>query len=289
MRRVKIAKAKREWAERFKVNQLKGDPLPPPVAIEQKMAKKMKKLVDRMIKETNKSLIKLFKSETGKDFFAQDASISSQSRILLNDLQRKFAEMFSRGAEDLIDSLVRDADKLSSLNIHESFKKLTGGISVQSTIRSSVLKETIKASSMQASQLIKKIPSVYFDSVAGYVARSITSGQGLADLIPQLERFGGITQRHARNLALDQTRKVYNSINASRIQALGGKKFEWIHSGGGQHPRPLHQSYHGKIFRFDDLPVIDERTGERGIPGQAPNCGCTMRPIFDFGGDDENN
>jgi uncharacterized protein with gpF-like domain len=36
------------------------------------------------------------------------------------------------------------------------------------------------------------------------------------------------------------------------------------------------------VYSFDDLPVVDERTGETGIPGQAVNCRCTMSPVFDF-------
>jgi uncharacterized protein with gpF-like domain len=33
------------------------------------------------------------------------------------------------------------------------------------------------------------------------------------------------------------------------------------------------------------LPVIDPRTGERGIPGQAINCRCVMRPLVEFKGE----
>ena len=42
------------------------------------------------------------------------------------------------------------------------------------------------------------------------------------------------------------------------------------------------QGLNGGIFDFDNLPVIDEKTGERGIPGQAINCKCRMRPIVEF-------
>ena len=87
----------------------------------------------------------------------------------------------------------------------------------------------------------------------------------------------------AKNVALDQTRKAYQSMNAERMRAAGVKSFEWIHSGGGQKPRPDHVAMSGNVYRYDNLPVIDKRTGERGIPGQAPNCRCTARPVLDFG------
>jgi SPP1 gp7 family putative phage head morphogenesis protein len=134
--------------------------------------------------------------------------------------------------------------------------------------------------------LIKSIPAQYMKDVAGSVFRAIQTGDGLADIVPKLAEVEGVTMRRARNIALDQTRKTYNAINRERMKAVGVKKFEWIHSGGGQHPRELHMQMDGKVYAFDDLPVIDERTGERGIPGQAVNCRCTMRPIVDFGEDD---
>ena len=87
-------------------------------------------------------------------------------------------------------------------------------------------------------------------------------------------------------IARDQTRKVYNSVNRARMQEMGMRKFEWVHSGGANEPRPLHVSYNGQVFDFDDPPIIDERTKERGFPGQAVNCGCVMRPVFVFEGDD---
>jgi SPP1 gp7 family putative phage head morphogenesis protein len=130
--------------------------------------------------------------------------------------------------------------------------------------------------------LIKSIPEEYFAKVAGAVARSISSGNGLQDLTAFFAEQDGVEARRAKNIAIDQTHKAYNGLNAERMKRQGVGKYEWVHSGGGLHPRPLHQSYHGRIFSFDKPPVIDERTGARGIPGQAINCRCTMVPVIEF-------
>ena len=66
------------------------------------------------------------------------------------------------------------------------------------------------------------------------------------------------------------------------MEKLGLKKFEWLHSGGGHHPRPDHVAMSGNIYSFTSLPIIDSKTGERGIPGQAINCKCVMRPVIEF-------
>jgi len=71
------------------------------------------------------------------------------------------------------------------------------------------------------------------------------------------------------------------------MEKVGVKKFKWLHSGGGQKPRKDHIEMNGNIYSFDDLPVIDKRTGERGIPGQAINCRCRMAPVIEFDNDEE--
>jgi uncharacterized protein with gpF-like domain len=67
------------------------------------------------------------------------------------------------------------------------------------------------------------------------------------------------------------------------MQKIGIKKFKWRHSGGGAHPRPLHRNVlNGNIYSFDDPPVIDEKTGQRGFPGQLINCRCVMISVIEF-------
>lgn len=56
-----------------------------------------------------------------------------------------------------------------------------------------------------------------------------------------------------------ETAKISSSIQLEKMKSVGIKKFRWRHSGGGKDPRPLHQSYDGMIFSFDDLPIIDEK------------------------------
>jgi len=114
------------------------------------------------------------------------------------------------------------------------------------------------------------------------VLRSVTTGQGMADLMPQIKKYGDMTDRRAKNVALDQTRKAYNTINADRMKKVGIQKFEWIHSMGGIKPREDHIEMDGNIYSFDDLPVVNKDTGERGLPGSQINCKCTMRPVVVF-------
>ena len=139
--------------------------------------------------------------------------------------------------------------------------------------------------------LIKTINANYLEQVKGAVNRSIQNGGGLETLVPNMNKFlkseAQKTRNKAKNVALDQTRKAYNALNAARMERIGVKKFEWVHSGGGQSPREYHMAaapsgLNGGIFSIDDPPVIDQKTGELGLPGQAINCKCIMRPLIQF-------
>ena len=234
--------------------------------------------------EVEREVRALFESRVAvESHVTTDASIASQSRILVNALQSKFAILFRDAARPLAERMVGQAAKASAARLGRSLKDLSGGVSIRTDIlKSGPVAEIVKASVAENVGLIKSIPAQYLDDVRGAVMRSITSGNGLADLVPYLERERGVTERRARNIALDQTRKVYGALNVQRAKAAGIKKGEWIHSGGGQKPRPLHVKLSGTIFSLDDPPVIDERTGQKGFPGELISCRCTFRPVLEF-------
>ena len=114
--------------------------------------------------------------------------------------------------------------------------------------------------------------------------RSITTGKGMEDLVPFLTKKYKGNIRRARLIALDQTRKAYQSINTSRLKTLGVKSFIWIHSGGGKEPRMEHIRMSGNEYSFDNPPVIGVMYGEevRGLPGDLPNCRCICKPVIKF-------
>jgi SPP1 gp7 family putative phage head morphogenesis protein len=221
---------------------------------------------------------------------AQDApddtqwgSVASQSRIALSKILDRYRPQFNAFARDATGRMIERTLNHSAATLKMSLGEAVPGYALPTDILNNRLREVVIASANQAAGRIKLIPEQYLEEVGGQVARSIQSGQGLADLVPYLnEKYEG-NIRWARLVALDQTRKTYSSISAARMDALGVQEFQWIHTPGSWYPRKHHEAMHGKIYRLDDLPVIEPRTGERGIPGQAIFCRCTMRPIVRFG------
>ena len=285
---------KYEWAKN-RETRLLGTNLNYNAAQQQKYERELKKLVRYMTRVTKQEIVKLFKGDVSKDYFlkqkeikaiAQDESLASQARILVNSLTARFTQLFSTASKTLADKMLSGALATSKTTLGASLKQLSGGLTLKTGIVPEGMEDVSKSIVDENVSLIKSIPDKYMTDVSGSVYRSITTGQGLKDLVPAIEKYNGITERRATNIALDQTRKAYNSINQQRMQAIGVKQFIWVHSYGGQSPRKSHMDIDGKVFSFDK--IYDEQAdlgvpiADRGIPGQAINCRCVMKPVIDF-------
>ena len=285
-----LTKKRQRWVQNRDVT-LKGTPLRNNIANENRYADQLERLALQMIEQTRREIRRLFASPEARAYYAQDASLASQARMLMNRLERDFDKLFARRSKALADAMVNRSKQASKSALHSSLKQLSGGLSIKTDILTGQLSDIVTATVAENVGLIKTIPETYFSNVRGAVMRSITQPDqgGLSQLVENLDGMLDMRAKQirnkARNLALDQTRKAYNNINKGRMEAVGIEEFIWVHSGGSQKPRSLHQNIlNGKTFRFDDLPIIDQHTGERGIPGQAINCRCVMTPVIPFNG-----
>jgi SPP1 gp7 family putative phage head morphogenesis protein len=292
-RKVALSEKKQAWLGSRTVT-LQGTKLNYNASQQARVVKILRAAVERMADETRAAVMKLFESEISETFFnqqeqlaAMDESLSSKAKKTMRALMKRFQQLFDKTARTLADDIYEGSLKTSAATLGTSLKELSGGVSIKTNIIPEALREDVGvAIKSNVEDLIKTIPQQYFKNVNTLVMQSITTGTGVKELIPTLKELINKekykTDRHAKNLALDQTRKAYNAINKQRMLSVGIKKFMWLHSGGGQHPREDHIDMNGKIYSFDDPPVIDKRTGERGIPGDAINCKCTMKPVIEF-------
>lgn len=291
MPRKLLTNKKSQWAANRKNVALRGLRLNYNASLQQKYVNALKQLVKQMTEETKKELKKLFHGDVSQSYFqnqrkmeVQDASISSKAKKLMNKLISKFQQLFNDKALPLAEKMMKQSIVISKSNLHSSLKQLSGGLSLKTSVVPKGMEDVSKALIAENVSLIKSIPQQYFKDITGAVMRSITTGNGLKDLVPEIQKYEGQTKRRAENLALDQTRKAYNSINKQKMQGIGVKQFEWIHSGGGQKPRESHLKMDGHIFDFENLEAQQAAMGvpkeDRGIPGQPINCRCTMLPVI---------
>lgn len=273
---------KQKWIKQRKIEAVRGRVINPSAPVQARYHKDLEQLITEMVEETEREVRKLFTSSEAEQFFATDATIGSQARIVTNALIDKFGKLFDLKARPTAKKFAKQADRASSTAVHSSLQELSGGLSLGTRKLDPDTREILKATIEENVGLIKSIPQKYLGQVQGAVMRSITSKNGMNDLIPQLQKYKGITYRRARFIASDQTRKANANLSTGRLQKLGVEKFEWIHT-ASPHPRHLHEKLDGQIFRFDNPPIIQKDPEIRGLPAQLPGCRCKALPVFEFG------
>ncbi len=67
--------------------------------------------------------------------------------------------------------------------------------------------------------------------------------------------------------------------------AAGGRRtthYLWrVDPGYASRTRKDHLALNGRKFRWDDPPVVNPRTGEKGHPGMDGHCRCWAEPVPD--------
>lgn len=289
----------------FKV---KGVPFRISVGAQARFTSKINQPVEAMVNAVNSAIEKLYKSEPAmthmqafEDTAMDAATVGSQSRILLNAFQRQFQNLFGALATTLAQQMVADINQNSTQQSQANVGQINlvnqgAALSLDPKLLDAATIEILKASVNRAADFIRSIPDKYLSDVSAAVYNSIQNGNGLQDLQPYLEKYGSTVKNWAHNTAMDQTRKTFNSLNASRMRQIGVRKGEWLHSGGSQHPRPLHVEADGKTFDLNKGLPVGDNGGDYVMPGDDVNCRCTFTPIlddllekYDVSNDDEEN
>jgi uncharacterized protein with gpF-like domain len=284
----RVRKMPRRQRPISRANLLRGAAVFVPISAGQEYQHRITREFDLMRADVLQQITTLFKNTDSPVMDAtMDASIVNAAAGLLRRLRRTWQGLFDEMTEDATKWMIERVTGSAGTAVKRSLEEIGEGVSLNLNMQSAAVKEVIRAGSYEAANLIKRVPGRYLDDIGDEVMRSISAGRGLADLQPALDSYGVKVRNWTRNVALDQTRKVYNSVTREGFKSAGIRRWEWVHSGGSNDPREYHlmdapAGLNGGIFSFDDPPIIDKRTGERGFPGQLPYCRCTLRPVVDF-------
>jgi hypothetical protein len=98
-----------------------------------------------------------------------------------------------------------------------------------------------------------------------------------------------VGKNKAKFLARNECGLASTVLKATYYQEMGCTHYFWLRTHSDE-KRPLHlelakeeNNQYGiagkNIFSFDNNPIIDEKTGQRGLPQTIYNCGCNFAPI----------
>lgn len=250
------------------------------------------KAAEKKIDDTLKAQLENIKKSGGE----REATAIAAKKLqgTLEKIGNKYDSLFARKAREVANKMVMDINKASAIQLNGTLREMSGQMTLKMDFMNKPIGKEIRAALFENTKLIRSIPDAYMARVQKTLHHAAVHGGDMTGLANKIAQQGAITERRAKNIALDQTRKTFATINQHRMKAVGIKQFEWVHSGGGANPREFHMmnypaGLNGGIFDLDDPPVIDEETGETGLPADLPNCKCVMAAVVSFDEfDDEN-
>ena len=236
---------------------------------------------------------------------AMDANISSREEAELRKLTQAIIKEYQEKARGIADRFVSRTNRYSQSTVNESVKVMlneaaSAGFSVTGQAVSQELAATLKAAIYENVLYIKSLPEEYLRDVAGAVWRNIAKGESADVIEREIRANGKVCQRRAELIARDQSQKAFEALSRMYMIEAGVNHFEWVATGGGLYPRPLHHRHfdqgglnHG-IFSFTNPPMIQEpyvpktdrgtaKPAVYGFPGDLPYCQCIKRPVLILG------
>ena len=111
------------------------------------------------------------------------------------------------------------------------------------------------------------------------VGKMAIDGKSSKDIEEYLIKEFKVSKRKAQFLARNETAIATTSYLEAKYKEEGFTHFKWRTNLDGRE-RPEHRKLNGQVFSFDDPPIIYEKTGQKGLPGETYNCRCTFSPVI---------
>lgn len=259
----------------------------------------IQKLCREMFDDTVKELTPLYAKY---DNVAMDG-LSFDFTSTLNKLIKKFVAYFKLKGEALAKEFIKRQIKYTDVSVRNAIQPLATR-ELKFALKGSIInernKDVIKLAIYNNVSLIRSLPERYFRRIVGMVTRSLEYGGSLEQLKQELLKIDGVTERQAKLIAYDQTRKVYSDISLNKLRESGITRVKWIHSHGDKVPRCYHvrkwdgvsgksdgrpNGLNGYVFDINKPPVIQKAEGKRpeivGYPAELINCTCLLGPVID--------
>ena len=206
---------------------------------------------------------------------AMDATPAQDLATLMRALARKWRKRFDQAAPELARYFTTAIKDRTDTQLRNALRK--AGVAIKFTMTPE-LRDVIAAAVHDNVSLIKSIATQHLTQVEGIVMRGVQNGRDAGTITKELQHQFGVTKRRATFIAQQQVSSLSAATERARHVELGVSTI-WLHSHGGEVPRPSHLANNGKLY--------DARTGwfdpdEKKfiLPGQLPRCRCSAGVIL---------
>lgn len=235
--------------------------------------------LDRMVEEMARSYAHWIKAQyrAKPPEMAQDASPAAELQREIKKLGAQWEKRFEYAAPRLARWFATSVERRSMRALRNILRE--GGIAVD-FVMTPGMRDVFTATVAENVSLIKSIASQYHTEIEGLVMRSAAAGRDLSFLANELQHRYGVTARRAKLIAKDQNNKATAVFTRVRQQEVGIEEAVWLHSHGGNEPRPTHLANSGKRYKIaEGWHDPDPKVNRKIWPGELINCKCVSRSV----------
>lgn len=208
------------------------------------------------------------------DLIGKIVAVFDQIAAALEERTRTF------GLYDKIQSMAKLTHKLSIREWRKAVQKTLGIDLLEDYYEGEAFSSLLDQWVSENVGLITTIPQESLSKMRKIMLEGYMNGESTTSLVKKVQKTYSVDRRHAQLIARDQMAKLNAQITRKQQTDAGVEEYIWSTSGDGR-VREGHAKLDGKRFRWDDPPVVDEKTGRRCHPGEDYQCRCVALAVFD--------
>lgn len=273
-------------------------PVKPDAKAEAEYRAQLQSLVRLMAKELYAEIepeLKRLKPQYIADSYVRDSWVDSILASIRKVSSKFTGDLFTAQAERIALRTVSRAEAGNAEAFRDSVNKAVG-IDITRVTQSAGMKNYLEASTAANVNLIKSIPSEYFQKVETLVLDGMNGGLAPSALAKQIQEETGVAYRRAKFIARDQMAKINSDMTRKRQEEAGIEFYQSIDSGdirvsgnpAGKYPKAKISCWgiarqdigYGKgVYKVSDGAPWAGLTGLH--PGKHhPGCRCTAQAMI---------
>jgi SPP1 gp7 family putative phage head morphogenesis protein len=120
-------------------------------------------------------------------------------------------------------------------------------------------------------ELITSLPLEAAQRVHDLTIEGMLGAKRAAEVADQIMASGEVTRSRATLIARTEVARTASELTRARAEYVGSPGYLWL-SVRDSRVRPSHRKLDGKFIRWDDPPIVDEKTQRRAHAGQDIQC-----------------
>lgn len=208
-------------------------PVKPSAAAEAEYRAQLQSLVRQMAKQLYAAIepeLKRLKPQYTADAYVRDSWVDDILRAIRAVSQVFTSNIFNAQAERIAARTISRAEADNAEDFRDSVNKAVG-IDITRITQSLGMRNYLEASVAANVNLIKSLPSEYFQKVETLVLDGMNGGLAPTTIAKQIQEETGVTYRRAKFIARDQMAKINSDLTRKRQEEAGIEYYRSVDSG----------------------------------------------------------